>query len=117
MTYGKFLAAIALAIATAIASALTDGRINTSEGIQIAVAGATAVGVYLVPQIPQYPQVKTWLAVLLAVLGTAAGLIADGWSLQDAVNLVVAALGVVAVRAAPAKVHDLVPAPSGPTDR
>jgi hypothetical protein len=106
------VAAIGLALATAVASALTDGHVNASEGIQIATAGATAVGVFLVPAIPQFPQVKTWVAVLLAVLGAAAGLIADGWSLQDTVNLLVAALGVVAVRAAPAQVHEAIPGPT-----
>ena len=101
--YGKSLVALAIAALTTLASALTDGHVTTVEGIQVAVAVATAAGVWLVP-INNWPWMKTAVAALLAVLTLAVTLIADGHlSGADAVNLALAALGVLGVHVAPAR--------------
>lgn len=110
-TYGKSIAAAAVAVLTVVASVLTDGHVTAGEGVQIAIAGATALSVYLVPQLPQFPQAKTGIAVVLAVLNGATALIGDGLNWQDLVNLAIAGLGVIAVGVAPAIVHRPAPPP------
>ncbi|MFG3709227.1 hypothetical protein ACGF7U_31475 [Micromonospora sp. NPDC047670] len=101
-TYGKAWAALAIALLTALAAALTDNRLTAPEGVQIAIAVTTAGGVWLVPIVPQWPWVKTGIAMLLAVLNLAVTLITDGITFAEAVNLALAGLGVLGIAAAPA---------------
>lgn len=100
--YGKALIALLIAGLTALASALTDDRITSPEGIQIAVQVATTAGVWLVPIVPQWPWAKTGIAALLAVLNLAVTLIDGGISGAEWVNLALAGLGVLGIAAAPA---------------
>lgn len=102
-TYGKALAAVAVAGLTVLASALTDGRVDAGEGIQIAIAVATAASVWLVPTLPTYPGTKTGIAVILAGLNAATAAIDGGISTAEWVNLALAGLGVILVGAAPAR--------------
>jgi hypothetical protein len=102
--YGKAIAAVITAGVTVVVSSLTDGHIDAGEGIQIAIAVATAVGVYLVPNLPGFPGTKTGLAVVLAVLNLATGMVVNGHlHLTGAqwLNLGLAALGVLGVSFAP----------------
>lgn len=102
-TYGKALTALAIALLTALAAALTDNHVTAPEGVQIAIAVTTAGGVWLVPVIPQYPWAKTGVAVLLAMLNLAVTVITDGITFAEFVNLALAGLGVLGVAAAPAR--------------
>ncbi len=102
-TYGKSLAAFAAAVLVVISSAVTDGRITPDEGIQIAIAAATGVVVYIAPNLPRYPWIKLAMAALLAALNLAVSLITDGLTTAEIVNLVIAALGVLMVGGAPAQ--------------
>ncbi|MFI6162228.1 hypothetical protein ACIA59_20080 [Micromonospora haikouensis] len=102
-TYGKAVVALAIALLTALAAALTDGHVTAPEGVQIAIAVTTAGGVWLVPIVPQYPWTKTGIAMLLAVLNLAVTLISDGITLAEAVNLALAGLGILGIAAAPAR--------------
>lgn len=102
-TYGKALAALVAAGLTAVASALTDNAFTAPEGVQVAIAVATAGGVWLVPNLPQHPAIKTGLAALLAVLNLAVTLITDGITAAEGVNLALAALGVLGVGLSPAR--------------
>lgn len=113
-TYGKALAALALAVATAVQAALSDGHISQQEGVQIAVATVTAIGVWLIPIAPRWPWAKTAVAVLLAVLDALATLIVGGITNSDIPGLILAALTVLTVAGAPARSvgMPLVPAPT-----
>lgn len=110
MSYAKTLVALAVAGLTVLASALTDGYISTGEGVQIAVAVTTATSVYLVPNVPQWPWLKTAIAAVLAALNLATTLITDGLSSAEMVNLVLAALGVLMVYAWPNRPDPAAPA-------
>ncbi len=101
--YGKAIAALAVAGLTGVASALTDNAFTAPEGVQVAIAVATAAGVWLVPTLPQHPGTKTALAALLAVLNLAVTLITDGLTGAEIVNLALAALGVLGVGVAPTR--------------
>lgn len=100
--FGKSAAALAVAGLTALASALTDNHITADEGVQVAIGVTTAAGVWLVPNLPQHPGIKTGLAMLLAGLNFLVTIIHGGITAAEGVNLGLAVLGVIVVGAAPA---------------
>ncbi len=103
--FGPAFVAVLFAILTAAAAAITDGRIDPGEGIQIAIQGTTVAGVWLVPAIPSVPHAKTGIAVLLAVLNLLTTVIVGGITGAELINLALAAVGVIAVRLTPPAVH------------
>jgi hypothetical protein len=96
--YGPALVALVFAALTALSAALTDGRIDRVEGVQIAIQVGTAAGVWLVPVAPNWLHAKTGIAVILAALNLAVTEIAGPVTWALLVNLAIAGLGVVAVR-------------------
>lgn len=111
--YGKAAAAAAAAVLISLNSAIIDGRVDPAEAVTIAIAAVTALSVWLAPNLPQSPGIKTGFAVALSALNAAAMLIVDGWSTSDTVNVILAALGVLGVIGAPAQSagDNLVPRP------
>ncbi len=103
--YGPALVAVLFAILTAVASAITDNHITEVEWVQVAIQGTTVAGVWLVPAFPRYPHVKAAVAVLLAVLNLLVTVITDGISPAELINLLVAGVGVLAVRFTPPPIH------------
>ena len=101
--FGKALAAVAGAALTVAYGALSgDQHIDPEEAVQIAIAAATAIGVYLVPLAPQYRWGKTAVAAVLAVLQVLATVILGGLDSNEWIALLLAALTVLGVGAAPA---------------
>jgi hypothetical protein len=113
-THGKALVAVAIAAVTAIQAALSDGHITQTETVQITIAFFTAVSVFLVPAVKEWPWMKTAVAVLLAVLNLLVSLIVDGVSSADWTALVLAALTALGVGAAPAVSETRPPTPAEP---
>lgn len=103
--YGPAFVAVFFAVLTAVASALTDNHVTDIEWVQVSIQGATVAGVWLVPAFPAYPHVKTGIAVVLAVLNLLVTVITDGITGAELVNLLIAAVGVIAVRLTPPPVH------------
>jgi hypothetical protein len=102
-TYGKALVAVIAAALTVAYGALSgDQHIDPEEGVQIAIALATAAGVYLVPLAPQYRWGKTVIAVVLSVLQVLTTVILGGLDSNEWIALVLAAATVLGVGAAPA---------------
>lgn len=91
-TYGKALAAVVGAALIVVQTAVGDGRIDAQEWVQIAIAAATAVGVYVVPLAPQYRWGKTAVAVVLAVLQVLTTVVLGGLDTQEVVTLLITAL-------------------------
>ncbi|MDG4790361.1 hypothetical protein O7626_31330 [Micromonospora sp. WMMD1102] len=101
--YGKALAAVAGAALVAAYGALNGNQhVDPEEGVQIAIAAATAVGVYLVPLAPQYRWAKTAVAVVLGVLQVLATSILGGLDGQEWIALLLAGLTAAGVGFAPA---------------
>jgi peptidoglycan/LPS O-acetylase OafA/YrhL len=101
--YGKALAAVAGAALVVMYGALNgDRHIDPDEGVQIAIAAATAVGVYLVPLAPEYTWAKTAVAVVLGVLQVLTTVILGGLDPNEWIALVLAALTAAGVSFAPA---------------
>lgn len=103
--YGQSIAAALVVVATAVQAALSDsvsgGRITEIERVQIAIAVVNAALVWLVPNLPQWPWIKTALAAGLAALQLTTSLIVDGMSSADWSALIIAALMVLAPAVTP----------------
>jgi hypothetical protein len=99
--YGKSLWAFLFAVVTATQALISDGHLTQQEGIQVAIAAVTAFAVYLFPSMPQWPWVKTVIALFLAVLNVAATAIVGGIDSGDLTELILAALTVLSVGKAP----------------
>lgn len=67
--YAKALVAIATAVVALLVTALTDDVVTLVEVLGIFVAGVTAIGVYLVPNLPS--GVGRYAKAAVAVVGTA----------------------------------------------
>jgi hypothetical protein len=103
MKYGKALAAVAAAVLAAAYAAMSgDQRIEPDEWVQVAIAAATAVGVYLVPLAPRYRWGKTAVAAILSVLQVLTTVILGGLEPGEWMMLALAALTVAGVGVAPA---------------
>lgn len=100
--YGKAIVAVLLAAATAVHAAVSDSHITPQEAVQILIATATAAGVYLAPTLDAWPWAKTAVAGVLAALNVAVTVVVGGMSSGDWTEIVMAALTVVFVGAAPA---------------
>lgn len=103
--YGKAIAALIVAAGTALSAALVgDNAITDVEMVQIIIQTATVAGVWVAPTVPQWPWAKVVIAAVLAAANLAATLLAAGpVMLSGWINIALAALGVIAVGAAPAE--------------
>lgn len=101
--FGKAWAAILYALVIAIQAAVGgDGFVEADEWVQISIAFATAIAVYMVPITTQYKWVKTVTAVVLAILQGVATVLLGGWEPNDWLTLLITGLGVLAILLAPA---------------
>lgn len=110
--YGKAISAIILALITAIQAALPDQHVNNTEAVQIVTALVTAVGVYLVPVVPQYRWAKTAIGVLLSALNVVLTFVVDGWQSTDLVPCILAVVTALAVTFSPAVSETRPPTPA-----
>lgn len=99
--YGKAWAAIAYAVAVAIQAAAGDRHVSPVEWVQIAIAAATAVGVYMVPITSSYKWAKTAVAMVLAMLQALATALL-GPHAGDWVTILITTVGAGLVWLAPA---------------
>jgi O-antigen/teichoic acid export membrane protein len=101
--YGKAIVAVIAAVLTFAYGALSgDQRIDAEEWVQIGIAAATAIGVYLVPLAPQYRWGKTAVAAVLGVLQALATVVLGGLDASEWIVLALAAAAVLGAHAAPA---------------
>ena len=102
--YTKSILAVLAAVLTALTAAVTDNRIDAAEAINVAIAGVTAVGVFVVPNLPGVTgrYAKTGVAVTGAALAGLASALSDGVLTQAEVyQVALAGLAAVGVFAAP----------------
>lgn len=102
--YGKALAAVLFAALTAAYAALSgDNHIDPDEAINVFIALATAVGVYVVPLDARWGWGKTAVAVVLSVLQVLTTVILGGVGSNEWIMLALAALTALGVGVAPAR--------------
>lgn len=107
--YGKALAQILMALLVIGASVTSgDGHVSGEEWFQVAIASGSAVSVYLVPAVPEWPWMKTAIAAVLAGVTFAGSVALDGLSTNDIINIGIAVFSVGLTALAPAR-SDLTP--------
>lgn len=112
--YGKAIAAVIFAVLTAAQVYLGgDNHIDPEEWVQLGIAAASAIGVYLIPLAPQYAWAKTAVAVLLAVLQTLATVVLSGLDSNEILVLVLAGLTALGVGVSPARSNNGVSSRNG----
>ncbi len=101
--YSKSILAIVAAGIAVVVAALSDGTVTPSEMVNVAIAMVTAVGVYLVPNLPSGPAkyFKTGVAILGAALAALVSFITDGVSLSEWLQIALAALAAIGVYVVP----------------
>lgn len=106
--YAKAIVSILAAGLGILTAALSDGKVSPVEFVNVAIAIVTAVGVYLIPNLPDGPArvAKTIVAfsgavltALVTVLGNVAGW--DGVAASDWLTVLLAGLGAVGVYVIP----------------
>ncbi len=101
--YGKAVVAILVAGIVAAYQALSgDGRIEAPEWVSIAIAGATAVGVFLIPLAPGARWAKSALAAVLAALQILVTAILGGLGPDEILLMLITAAGALGIYIAPA---------------
>jgi hypothetical protein len=101
--YGKAIIAILTAAIVAAYQALSgDHQIDAVEWVSVAIAGITALGVWLVPLAPAAPWAKTAVAVVLAVLQVLTTVILGGLGTDEILLMLITAAGAAGIWIAPA---------------
>ena len=100
--YGKALVSIIAAIAITLYNFLNDEVISTEEWVQVMIAFTVAINVYLVPLTPEWPWMKTAVAVVISLLNALVIVIVGGLTNQEILTLVIAILTPLGVGLAPA---------------
>lgn len=101
--YGKAIVAVIVAAIVVAYQALSgDGRIEAPEWVSIAIAGATAVGVYVIPLAPGARWAKSALAAVLAVLQILTTAILGGIGPDELLLMLITAAGALGIYVAPA---------------
>ena len=99
-TYAMSLIMVAVTVVQVIIGYTTDG-IAQDEWLQIAVSFFTALIVYLVPNVPQYPWIKTAAGGALVLLNGLIQFVEGGVTTEEWYMLAVAVLGFFGLIAAP----------------
>jgi hypothetical protein len=99
--YLKLLAALGGAVAVWVASAITDGHIDTGEKIQLGVQITTVAGVWMVAEFPGFTYGKTLIAAVLLLLNGILSDLTGGVSTAEWVNLAIAFFTALGVFVAP----------------
>jgi len=101
--YGKALVAVLVAAVVVAYQALTgDHHIDAVEWVSIAIAGVTAIGVYVTPLAPQAKWSKSAVAAVLAVLQVLTTAILGGVGVDEILLMLITAAGALSVYVAPA---------------
>lgn len=101
--YGKAIIAVIVAgIVWAYQALSGDSRIDPAEWVSVAIAVATAVGVYLIPLAPGARWAKSALAAVLAVLQVLTTAILGGLGADEILLMLITAAGALGIYVAPA---------------
>jgi len=95
------LGLIVMAILTTIQQANADNHITASEWVQVALQALMAFNVWATANLPQYTKMKTWVAAAIAVVSLLVGLITDGLTTNEIINLVITGLTTLGVAFTP----------------
>lgn len=102
MDYRKAVAAVVATVLSAILAALTgDQSLSPVEWVNVAIAAVGAAAVFAAPNVPGARYTKSVLAVLAAVLVVLNSAITGGVTMEEWLQIGLAALGALGVYAVP----------------
>lgn len=100
MSNAKAFIALVVAVLTAAASAWSgNSHIDPAEAVQVVIAVATAINVWLTANGAGLPYAKTLVAAVLAGANALAAYLTDGITYTETINIVLAVLGALGVYA------------------
>jgi hypothetical protein len=103
------VALLVMASLTTIQAATADGSpIDEQEWVQVAIQAVMAGNVYMTANLPQYTKMKTWVAVLIAVLQALYTFVIGGVDTPEIVNLVITGLAAAGVAFTPQPVTKVI---------
>ena len=102
------LGLIIMAVLTTIQQVNADNVITASEWVMVVLQALMAFNVWATANLPQYEKMKTYVAAAIVVVQLAVGFITDGFSTNEIVNLIVAALAALGVALTPQPVTTVI---------
>jgi hypothetical protein len=97
MPYAKMIAQVVATVLAALVPYLAVGGLDASAWVNVAIIGVGALAVFAAPNVPGAPVTKLVLSALSAVLVLLASVITGGITLDEVLQLVLAALGALGV--------------------
>lgn len=104
MRYAKLAAQVVTTILVALVPYLAVGGLDASAWVNVAIVGVGAAAVFAGPNVPGAPVTKLILSALAAVLVLLSSFITGGITLDEWLQLALAALGALGVYALPGPV-------------
>jgi hypothetical protein len=106
--YAKAIIAVLLAVAMTAYTYFNDNHLSTYEIVLILIAGVTAISVYIVPLVPEWPWVKTAIGAILAALSVFTTITVNGASIntQGWIEVAIAVATALGIGIAPAISHN-----------
>lgn len=97
--YSKSLSYILVAVLMAVVAPLSDGILTLPEGINLGVVALGAIGIYLVPNIPESYRSysKGGIAFLTAIAVTLVSVLSGGITGAEVAQIALAAFGAIGV--------------------
>lgn len=86
-----------MAIFTTVQDALTDNKIDNQEWVLVGLGALMAFNVWATANLPQYKNMKTYVAAAIVVAGALHTAIVGGVSTQEIINMIVLALAALGV--------------------
>jgi hypothetical protein len=104
--YGKAILAVIAMLSMTVLGFINDGHLDPVEWVQVAVSAVLAINVYLVPLTPEWPWMKTAVAVLMSLLNVLVIVIIGGVNSNEWAQLIVAILTPLGIALTPAISHN-----------
>lgn len=95
------LAALAMAVLTAIRAGMADQHVSAEEWVIVIIAGFNVVTVWSAANIPGYAKAKTVMAAVGVTLALLVSLVSGGLTLDEGILLALEFLGALGVVAGP----------------
>jgi hypothetical protein len=91
-----------MTILTTVQAATSDGStIDAQEWVQVGIQGVMAFNVWATANLPQYTKMKTWVAVVIAVLQVLYTFVIGGVDTPEIINMIITALAAAGVAFTP----------------
>lgn len=103
------LGLIAMTVLTTVQAATADGSpIDAQEWVQVALQAVMAFNVWATANLPQYTTMKSWVAVVIAVLTALVTFVIGGVDTPEIINLIIVGLAASGVVLTPGRVTTVI---------